>query len=794
MSDPPFEHDVQLRVPDVRKARDAARLRGDDDARRRCSTRSSPGSAPRWRPAGCDAGSCPSCTTPGSTSARSARRTRSGARSSRFLAALHRPGRPGPRPRLRPRPLHPLGPRRPSAGRRTSATCAPRCRHDVRFVQASGLDLADVDPDRPLRDRLHEQLPRAPRVERCRHRAAAGRAPSCSARAVASIVLQPNIRLVGPRYWDFIDHKVALTERSLLEAAELAELAHGRADHPLPAVLDEGPAADATRGWSAPTCASGRRGGSSGGRRCSSAERARVTGRRSCRSSCPSSRRARPSSPSLRALIARRPRRRHEILVVYDFDEDPTVPVDRRGSAAELPAVRGLSQRPRPRRAQRDEGRDRRHRAAPYVLITMADGSDEPHVVDPMVALARDGADVVAASRYMRGGRQIGGPLLKRLMSRTAGLTLHWFAGVPTHDPTNNFKLYARRFLDAVTIESTAGFELALELTVKATLAGRRVAEVPTTWRDRTAGQSNFKLRKWLPHYLHWYRAGVRRSLVRGRPPGSAMIERLSTGARAGRPAGLVRRDRRAVDRQAGRARRSTRATTRARPTAWLAGGDPWAVTESGIPYAVGAAHPALLRADQPAAARPSRPGLWMAGRRRRCGLARPSPRIAALVAGRSRPLLHGMWNGNPQTIALRPPRAGQPRSAAVAAVGLKLYAALPLLTRWRQLVDRRASSLAAVTLRSCRGSCTSTAGWASGAISRRPGTAARGGCPLLDPADARRPVDPAPPGRRVVRGPGPLPGDPVLLRRDGAAGPRRAAGRGRAARGADGAHGRRSS
>ncbi len=86
-----------------------------------------------------------------------------------------------------------------------------------------------------------------------------------------------------------------------------------------------------------------------------------------------------------------------------------------------------------------------------------------------------------------------------------AGLTLHWFAGVPTHDPTNNFKLYSRRFLDTIAIESTAGFELALELTVKATIAGRRIAEVPTTWRDRTAGQSNFKLREWLPHYLHWY-------------------------------------------------------------------------------------------------------------------------------------------------------------------------------------------------------------------------------------------------------------------------------------------------
>src|SRR6266542_3629127 len=38
------------------------------------------------------------------------------------------------------------------------------------------------------------------------------------------LVLQPNIRLVGGAYWDFIDHKVPLTEHSLVEAAELAGL------------------------------------------------------------------------------------------------------------------------------------------------------------------------------------------------------------------------------------------------------------------------------------------------------------------------------------------------------------------------------------------------------------------------------------------------------------------------------------------------------------------------------------------------------------------------------------------
>ena len=206
----------------------------------------------------------------------------------------------------------------------------------------------------------------------------------------------------------------------------------------------------------------------------------------------------------------------HEILVVYDFDEDPTVPVVER-LHAELPAIRGL---------RNDLGRGVLNAmkagiaasAGDYVLISMADGSDEPHVVDRMVALARQGADVVSASRYMPGGHQVGGPLLKRLMSRTAGLSLHWVGGVATHDPTNNFKLYSRRFLDATPIQSGAGFELALELTVKATLTGRRVAEVPTTWRDRTAGESNFKLRQWLPHYLRWYRVAMRgRWLSRGR-------------------------------------------------------------------------------------------------------------------------------------------------------------------------------------------------------------------------------------------------------------------------------------
>jgi dolichol-phosphate mannosyltransferase len=206
--------------------------------------------------------------------------------------------------------------------------------------------------------------------------------------------------------------------------------------------------------------------------------------------------------PTLRR-IAEQVTTPHEILVVYDFDADTTVPVVR-DLQSELPAVR-LHRNDIGRGVLNAMKAGIAASTAPLVLITMADGSDEMDRVDEMARLGQAGAAVVAGSRYMKGGGQVGGPLLKRLMSRAAGLSLHWLGGVPIHDATNNFKLYRRDFLDSVTIESTGGFELAIELTAKAARSRLPMAEVPTTWRDRTAGQSRFKIRAWLPKYLRWY-------------------------------------------------------------------------------------------------------------------------------------------------------------------------------------------------------------------------------------------------------------------------------------------------
>jgi SAM-dependent methyltransferase len=94
---------------------------------------------------------------------------------------------------------------------------------DVHFVQSDGLELATHVPlgyfgtvfmsnyleHLPSGDQVVEQLKVAQQLLR-----PGGRV----------VVLQPNIRLTGGAYWDFIDHKVALTDRSLVEAAEAANL------------------------------------------------------------------------------------------------------------------------------------------------------------------------------------------------------------------------------------------------------------------------------------------------------------------------------------------------------------------------------------------------------------------------------------------------------------------------------------------------------------------------------------------------------------------------------------------
>lgn len=193
-----------------------------------------------------------------------------------------------------------------------------------------------------------------------------------------------------------------------------------------------------------------------------------------------------------------------EVLVVVDTPEDTTVSV-----------VEGYAKNePRLRHLVNDYGRGPAqairygidHAAAETVVVTMSDGCDDPRQIDDLVRLVERGVVVAAASRYMPGGQQVGGPRFKSFLSRSAGTSLQWLTNAGTRDATNSFKAYSRQFVQDVGIDSRDGFEIGLELTAKARRLRQPVAEIPTIWLDRQFGESNFKLSKWIPKYLRWYR------------------------------------------------------------------------------------------------------------------------------------------------------------------------------------------------------------------------------------------------------------------------------------------------
>jgi glycosyltransferase involved in cell wall biosynthesis len=193
-----------------------------------------------------------------------------------------------------------------------------------------------------------------------------------------------------------------------------------------------------------------------------------------------------------------------EVLVVVDSEEDDTIPVVAEYSLKE-PRIRCLvnTYGRGPANAIRfgiDEA------AAPVTVVTMADGCDDPRQIDELARLVDRGVAVAAASRYMPGGQQVGGPVLKGMLSKLAGRSLRILTHIGTRDPTNSFKAYSTEFVHAVGIDSRGGFEIGIELTAKAKRLRMPVAEIPTIWLDRQAGMSNFKVAKWIPGYLRWYR------------------------------------------------------------------------------------------------------------------------------------------------------------------------------------------------------------------------------------------------------------------------------------------------
>src|SRR4051794_25698893 len=184
--------------------------------------------------------------------------------------------------------------------------------------------------------------------------------------------------------------------------------------------------------------------------------------------------------------------RDYEVIVVDDASTD--------GTAAVVAALSERNPRIRCVRSHYSNGFGLAVRAGlerfsgDAVAVMMGDGSDDPGDMLRYFDLLEEGYDCVFGSRFTRGGRVNGYPLVKLTVNRIVNLGIRLLFRHGYDDTTNAFKAYRRETIENVQPLLSHHFNLTVELPLKAVVRGHSYAIVPISWNNRTAGESKLGL------------------------------------------------------------------------------------------------------------------------------------------------------------------------------------------------------------------------------------------------------------------------------------------------------------
>ena len=188
------------------------------------------------------------------------------------------------------------------------------------------------------------------------------------------------------------------------------------------------------------------------------------------------------------------------VLVVYDFDEDPTIQVIKNNF--EKNEIIYLKNKYQGLNGAIKTGFENIQSKA--ALLYPADDHENFNLIYKMFNKYNEGYDIVCASRFIDGGSYQGAPLVKRLIVKFVSFTLTNFTSLPTKDATNGFRLFSKSVVEKFPIESKKGFTFSIELLAKAYRNNYKIAEMPEKWPVRTSGESKFSYYS-IPFYFKWY-------------------------------------------------------------------------------------------------------------------------------------------------------------------------------------------------------------------------------------------------------------------------------------------------
>jgi len=121
-----------------------------------------------------------------------------------------------------------------------------------------------------------------------------------------------------------------------------------------------------------------------------------------------------------------------------------------------------------------------------------ADGSHRAQDLDAIVEAARGSGGLAIGSRYIRGGKIVGWPPHRWLLSWAANVYTRVLLGLRTRDCTSGFRCYTRALLAGIKLDDVVsqGYSFQIEMVYRTKVLGYPVVEVPIQFEDRVAGAS----------------------------------------------------------------------------------------------------------------------------------------------------------------------------------------------------------------------------------------------------------------------------------------------------------------